>query len=491
MIELKIIDTQNNSKIISVNSGIILYEAFATVGIIFNANCSGKGICGACKVYIEEEKEFILACKYVVTTDIHVRVNFLLSKENKTANYNEDSTLVGMKFPQSTKKNQDNSNAFYGISIDIGTTTIGMALIYIPQGEILNTYGVYNSQRVFGADVASRIFYADSKDKLNELKKYVWKDILTGIRTLIEYQEKWDMNKTLSIVINGNTTMLNILKGYDVSGIGRYPFTAVDLLGGESYIYEFNLETDFIYEYINKDLYDYVKNAVVKILPSSSAYIGSDVISGAAYLKIGQTEDYEMLIDLGTNGEIIIANNKIGVSGSTACGPAFEQALKGHQTYGSNLIDRIIDAYDRRLINQEGMIIKRFFDKGIPCDGGVILTQKTIRDIQLAKAAIYAGIIILTRHLNIDISDIKKVYIAGGFGAHLNIEHGARLGMLPKELLGRYEIVGNTSLKSGVEYLINPSIQNVIEEFILKLENVDLATKEDFNKVYLNSIKFD
>ncbi len=479
MINIIIVDKNNNNRIIKAAIGITLYQAFLENGIIFNANCGGKGICGACQVYVD--KEFILACKYVLEKDIEVKINFLLPLENniiEVIGYSDTEISDSMH-----DMDMQDGVSSYGIAIDVGTTTIGMKLIDIVSKKEIGSISMLNSQRGYGADVISRIAYAIDEQHLNILRKAIWNDILCGISKIV------DINYNIQqIVISGNPTMTSIIRGLDIISIGEYPFKPLDI--EETRDVFSNIAYGYDENKVYTDIVNRLSNVNIIILECASGYIGSDVLVGATYLRLCSNEKYNMLIDLGTNGEIIVGNKTRALSGSTACGPAFEQALKGQDSYGTNIIDMISKCLDRRLINNEGKIIDRFIEKGIPCDGGIILTQDIIRDIQLAKAAICTGIEILIQRLDVSIDDIDKVYIAGGFGAYLNINNAVNIGMIPKTLENKCKTVGNTALEGTINYIINSSVK----EDIIKLKDIicdiDLSNDNNFSKMYISQINF-
>ncbi len=481
MVNIIIVDKNNNNRIIKASTGITLYQAFLENGIIFNANCGGKGICGACKVYVD--KEFILACEYVLEEDIEVKINFLLPLKDNIIEYRESVESNTINHAFNNDVNSDVTGRCYGIGIDVGTTTIGMKLIDLESSMEVSSISMLNSQRGYGADVVSRISYSIDEQHLNVLRKAVWNDILYGISKLIDIN--YDIQQ---IVISGNPTMTSIIRGLDITSIGEYPFKPLDMgemrdiLSNIAYGYEEN--KDYV------ELIGRLANVNLRVLECASGYIGSDVLVGAAYLDMCSDENYTMLIDLGTNGEIIIGNSYKTLSGSTACGPAFEQALKGQDSYGTNIIDIISRCLDRRLIDSEGKIIDRFIEKGIPCDGGVMLTQDIIRDIQLAKAAIRTGIEILTERLGISLEDINQVYIAGGFGTYLNISNAVNIGMIPKVLENKCKSVGNTALEGTMEYIVNDTIKSRITNIKTNICDIDLSIDNNFSKMYISQINF-
>ncbi len=479
MIEILLYDDAKYNKTIYGKVGDNLYRVMCDNHIIPSPNCSGKGICGSCKVYIDGSKNSILACKYTLEKNVRVKTGFLLREPN--------SVTEGIKLTNAIGTVDTVAFPFYIVSIDIGTTTIGMEL-YGNTDKVLTTYGFPNPQIAYGSDVPARIAYCDSDKGLKKLKACIITKLYQGLCHMLEPYVDIIENKNIYISVTGNTTMLHIFQGFSVSSIGVYPFKPYD---ASRHIYAF---TDiFTLDAVSGSIFTKAK---IIVNESLSGYIGSDVLAGATCLKLHNSDRYNMLIDLGTNGEMILTNRNRGLCTSTACGPAFDKALV--YSYGSNVIDILARCLRNRLINKQGLIVKRFMKTGIPAEHNVFITEEVIRDIQLAKAAIYTGITSLIKELGIDYEAIDKVYIAGGFGFYLDIENAIYIGMLPKELRDKYTVVGNTSLlgarQAGIRYVENTLVKdnNIYkeEDLIDILDTFNLSELEDFNDRYIASLDF-
>lgn len=479
MIEILLYDDKKYNKTIYGKEGDNLYRVMCHNHIIPSPNCNGKGICGSCKVYIDDSKSPILACKYVLEKNVRVNIGFLLREPDSITESIEITNAIGtigtVAFP------------FYIVSIDIGTTTIGMEL-YDNAGKVLTTHGFPNPQIAYGSDIPARIAYSSNGNGLKELNICIITKLYQGLCHMIKPYRDILENKNIYISVTGNTTMLHIFQGFSVSSIGIYPFKPYDIA---RHVYDF--ADIFTIDDLEKSIFAKTK---VLVNGSLSGYIGSDILAGATYLNLNGSDKYNMLIDLGTNGEMMLTNKHHGLCTSTACGPAFDKALVS--SYGSNIIDILARCIRNRLINKQGLIVKRFIEKGIPVEHNVFITEEIVRSIQLAKAAIYTGITSLIRELGIGYEDIDKVYIAGGFGFYLNIENAIYIGMLPKELKDKYIVAGNTSLlgarQAGIEYVENTFAKdcNIYkeEDLIGILDTFNLSELEDFNNMYIASLDF-
>lgn len=298
-----------------------------------------------------------------------------------------------------------------GVAVDLGSTTIAVSCIDLITHNEIAAFSFSNPQISYGADVITRIKHCIDKpemigtfrnlvtDKLNEQLKIHLDDLYDGI---------------CRVVFSGNTTMLHIMRGLSVNGLAFSPFTPFDLE------------------------YKEVKNQVVTVVypPGFSAFVGADILVGAEYLKMGNSDKYDLLIDLGTNGEILLINKEKGYATSTACGPVFDHAVIG-AVYGSECIKAIANCVKRGLIDKNGQIREPFFEKGIEIDKDFVIRQQNVRSFQLAKGAIHAGILCLMQKAEIDCLDIGKVYISGGLGFYMDIKDAITVKMLPIELKGK------------------------------------------------------
>lgn len=413
---------------------------------------------------------------------------------------------------------KDESN-IYGIAIDVGTTTIAMKLVNMETGKILSSTSILNSQRQFGADVISRIQYSMEKS-LKNVSNSVKEDIIEGIEKLLR-SSKINKKNVYEVAISGNNIMQHLLMELFCDSMAVYPFTAVtnDIL-----------EVGFYELFKNRLL-----NCKVVILPSISSYVGADIVSGMAACKFYNLEHTCLFIDIGTNGEMALGNKDKIVCTSTAAGPAFEGAniesgigsiegainsinidteiKNGNKNYiinyktigdapaigicGSGIIDITAELLKSGIIDSTGKFDRnnwkgKFIDLTLSDEYGqkVVFTQKDIREIQVAKSAIRSGIEILMRKFGCHYEDLYKVYIAGGFGNELNLKNAAVIGLIPKQLLNKIKIVGNSSLSGTIEYIINKNTKQNMKHIIDIAQGIDISMNDDFNSEFINNMSF-
>ena len=471
-----------------------------------NPICGGNGDCATCPKRMSEQQNnlaFEAVAEYAVS--------------EKADTYIYDAIKAG-----------ESSDIAYSIAIDLGTTTLAFALINSTSTEVLHTVTMLNSQRKYGADVLSRI-QASVGGKKDELRKAVQKDLREGIDKLLkEYRmtkvvdglsEQQSMNMD-HIAISGNTTMIHLLMGYDCSALGVYPFVPVNTewISGTA---------EGILGYRQRD------NAIkVTILPSISAFVGGDIVSGLYTLDFVNNKEISLFVDLGTNGEIALGNCDRILTTSVAAGPAFEggniscgtgsvagaicavtitrnvEDSEGNTSQlfnvqlktihnappcgicGTGVVETVAELLKCGLVDETGLLADEYFDTGFPLtntENPIFFTQQDIRQFQLAKAAVRTGIEVLTKEYGITIAEIEKVYIAGGFGYHLNIEKSASIGLIPPELADRAVAVGNTSLAGAVKYLSDPNALHILQRIKNASEDIILANDGDFQELYLKN----
>lgn len=233
------------------------------------------------------------------------------------------------------------------------------------------------------------------------------------------------------------------------------------------------------------------KSAFVTLLPGFSAFVGADLLAGVLACGMHRKKEISLLIDLGTNGEIVLGNSERLLCTATAAGPAFEGG-PGNPVPGTDMIAVIAELMDAGIVDETGLMEEPWFETGIDwTPTGAVqtvrMTQEQIRAIQMAKAAVHAGICIIAKEYRIALSDISQVYLAGGFGYYLNVEKAARIGLFPDELKGKVQAVGNTSLSGA--YLYG---RNAAREEAVRIKGtcraINLAEHPDFESIYLEHL---
>ena len=356
-----------------------------------------------------------------------------------------------------------------GAAVDLGSTTIAIRCIDLITGERIMETSFANPQCRYGADVITRIQHClQAEEMAVRLRNIVWSALLEQLQQALQ----GDMPQLKRIVISGNTTMQHILRGLSVEGLAKAPFHPVDLNEAE----EIQTWND--------------QKIAVHYLPGLSAFVGADILSGAAYLQMGTEQTYDLLVDLGTNGELLLLNNEQGYASSTACGPVFDHVISG-AAYGSESIHAIANCVKRHLIDRSGLIAAPFFEKGIMIDRNFVIRQQNVRNFQLAKGAIYAGICCLVEEAAIDWQEIRNVYISGGMGFYMDIKDAFVVGLLPQELKGTITISGNSSLEGATKFLQDEENMRETCSAIRKRTNcLELANLPQFQTRYLEAMNF-
>jgi uncharacterized 2Fe-2S/4Fe-4S cluster protein (DUF4445 family) len=368
-------------------------------------------------------------------------------------------------------------------------------LVDLSNAKVLAVETKLNPQGKFGADLISRI-----QSCLNghqpEMEKLIRSSVGNMIHTMVN-KNQIDLNR---VVIVGNTVMHHIFCGIVVTPLATYPFHTPDL-GFREFSSE---ELHWNFKVTDK----------LRFFPSIGSFVGSDILAGIAATGMHQKEEFSALIDLGTNGEIAVGNKNRIVCASTAAGPAFEGAnismgmravtgavssftvengnIKAHVIgntrprgiCGSALIDAVAILRKQERIGMFGEISSG--EGEILLTGNISLTQKDIHEFLLAKAAIAAGLGILAKELSIRLSDLNAIYIAGGFGNYINLDHVVKTGMIdfPEE---RIHKMGNTSLIGAKMFLFSTELQTV-ENILSKTTHINLESNPEFQEIYVEKM---
>ena len=386
-----------------------------------------------------------------------------------------------------------------------------MALVDCETGEVIDTYTSLNHQRMLGTDVISRI-NASNNGKSDVLKQIIEKDLWSGIYKLVQGN-----NVILSkVIMVGNPTMIHLLMDYPCYTLGKYPF-----INEHKNKIQCKLK-----DCIKKSDSSKYKDIPTLILPALSAFVGADVIADVFMKSDFIDEKNFLMVDLGTNGEIVLGYKSKLLATSTAAGPAFEggniscgmasvpgsicqakiknrkmlvRTIKGYMPpigiCGTGLISVIAELRKNGILNEEGLLQYPFEKCGYPLwtfENGekILLTQKDIREFQMAKSAIRVGIEILIEELGCDINEIQKVYIAGGFGNAMDVNDLVLTGIIPVELKNRIEIIGNGALQGCIKVGMDQKWQDKLDKICEKANVVFLAKKDVFQNKYFRHMNF-
>ncbi|MBR0044653.1 MAG: DUF4445 domain-containing protein [Synergistaceae bacterium] len=474
---------------------------------LIDAPCGGRGVCGKCGVEVDGVKK--LSCEVRVIKDIEVT----LPESEKASKI----TSTGFKKNFELDKAQG-----LGIAVDIGTTTVVAVLVDLASGKELESYSCLNSQKICGQDVITRIHYSD--ENLDGLK-YLQNLILDDLRNLInKLLENYDAQDVKAVTVAGNTTMIHLFAGVNPHSLSAAPYKPM---------------FDGALKLSAKDLNLNNLDCEVYCLPAVAAYVGGDITAGVLACGIDEMTGKILFIDIGTNGEMILANNSpSGVEDvkslnlfacSCAAGPALEgmnitcglRASDGaiddvsiinnkikfstinnatpRGICGSGLLALIAELRSHKIINSSGRFNNHELvsldsenKKRVVLDAehDIYLSQKDIRQVQLAKGAILSGVVTMLKAADLKPEELDKVIIAGQFGAHLKAESITGAGLIPDSLTQKIIYAGNTSISGAEICLLSQTQRGQCENFTSKINYIELSTLEGFDKIFIESLKF-
>jgi len=515
---------------LDVAAGRTLADMLREAGIPLRADCGGNGKCEKCGVKIRSEDpaatdgwEAVLACQTTVGSDLEID----LIAENciDTATVRNKLTgrrpALGPVFPRSGGRPV--------LAVDLGTTTLAGFLCDRKEGRVLGAASLRNPQAIFGADVVSRMTAVMKDDgHLETLQAIVGRAIANIAKSLCKKNDV-DVTDLGEIVIVGNPTMLHLALGVDPAGLGRAPFNPVFT----------NAQTR------PAKLLDprFDDSARVKTAPLVSAYLGADIVAAGLMHDIDRAADHLLIIDIGTNGEILLCVNGKIYGSSCATGPALEGAtissgmlaLPGaidtwridgngqHGLYttvknapgetspvkgicGSGIVSAVAALFGAGIIEASGRIDAQKAGRlltrdatGIPAiilapageteyGRDVVLTQKDIRAVQLAKGALRAGLDTLCNAAGIEAPD--RLYIAGAFGNFLHVDDLVCLGFLPPVRREHVKMVGNAAGEGAVCSAFSADFQARADALAQRVEVLNLAEQASFREAFVKALGF-
>ena len=364
-------------------------------------------------------------------------------------------------------------------AVDLGTTNIEVAMICDDNQSFIADKIIKNRQSLYGSDVINRISATIKNNKLlDTMRNMVLSDLQSVFEEMLS-ANGYNAEMVDRICICGNTTMISILLGYDISGLGSYPF-------------KHKLSKSIVCA--SEDLFPGLFKNNTKVILSGCAgpFIGGDILSGIYYLLNNyplsfDSDSNSLFIDMGTNGEMILFSKGKYFGTSTACGPAFEGCTRRQSVYGYSTIDAISLGINAGRIKRNGTFADLASD-GITISG-VRLDSDILENIILAKAGIYTGIKLLMDYAKVTSDMVDNVYIAGGFGFNLNIDSAINIGLLPEIFKDKITVVGNTSLKGAALLLESCSGQILpIDEY--NIDILQLANDDSFRMELVNNLSF-
>ena len=553
--------TNGRTSVVENRRGASVAELAAEAEMPLNMQCGGKGACKGCMVelgsglYCIGQTEIEVAagemleargCQtHVLSEAAEIRIparslrnigecastDFYSTRDNL---FQPAPSLSGVEGEM--RAGSLSAEACLGIAVDIGTTTVAVLLIELSSGKILARESAYNRQIELGTDVAARIALCCEAEKVEKLRQLIIQETLVPMfgncgaapcfasrgQTADEV-----LAQVTEIVFSGNTVMSHLALGLSALSIGVLPFEPLTKVFREHPASEIGL--------------DCCPNARVRLVPAVAGYVGGDIVSDL-YVCCPSGDQLELMVDIGTNGEIVLIDNGKMTATATAAGPAFEGAglLHGARAAdgiieqiicrpndtidvdvigdglaaglcGSAAIDFMATAFETGLLNTMGRFdLDRLEAVGrlvkLDCHGmnvnacvivpqsesaldePVMITEYDVSQILKAKGAVYAGIRTLLSQAGRDITELHRLVLAGGFAAHMRIEHAITIGLLPEIPIEKYDVVGNGSLAGAYAALGNPA---VFEEFlsIAQQPEIILLNKiKEFNDRYIDAM---
>lgn len=567
----------------SVSPGTILMDAMRNAGVTIDAPCGGHGRCGKCRVTIQEGDSVFncLACRYTVVGDIQVfleddsmRQQILdtgemsfdvcspnvyqikaqispcpIGKADSLAKRIKNTIGSGIKLPLSIVSKiysdlssidyhgnfvicqnklirvQKNAAPLYVLAFDVGTTTIVSYLLDAESGRQVSVSSIQNPQAAYGADVISRCEY-DVEDTGNMLTSLV-RQALDALAHENAQKANISTDDIYFAAICGNTCMQHLFLGISPESLIHVPYIAT---------------IDELQIIPAKEVGLHINPlAEIAVLPCIAGFVGGDTVSVLLSLPSDTFEQLTLILDIGTNGELVLGKKDTLYTCSTAAGPAFEGAkiscgMRGatgaidhaHVSDGK-LMFSTIDGAEPMGICGSGLIdlIRCFLELGIVSPRGrlekpdkwplntkllykenfiqkegkaafllsskqkeVYISQKDIREVQLAKAAIATGIEILCDTMGVSIEDIQNILLAGAFGSYMDAGSACRIGLMPETLLSKTHVIGNAAGEGAKLAALNRSALGHAAALAKDVHFVELATSQKFQTQYINHLNF-
>ncbi|MQF64174.1 DUF4445 domain-containing protein [SAR202 cluster bacterium AD-802-L14_MRT_200m] len=532
-----------NSQKLDSEKGESLFDFADSLSVRVPTSCGRTGECHECIVEIRKGAEAItpqttsekflrgdyrLACQAFVA-DPSAEIEFAILRRQPrilTSGLKRDVTLR----PSYTRIEQDvvfdspkgpvtvdrYTGAIYGIAADLGTTTVVLNLVNLESGEIEYTASFENPQRFGGSDVMNRISYDGGPDS-GELQSVIISAINFEIGEMVRVL-KIRRRQIFEIVAVGNTTMRDLFFGIDVQSIGTRPYKSL-------------IEEEFkVGERVNTALTTSATELGLRIHPKATAYggpliashIGADTAADLLALGIEDQIEPVILVDVGTNTEVVIGNSEKLFAASCPAGPAFEG---GQVTYGMPGYD---GAVEKIVINDEGSVVSKDVIGDTPpvgicgsglidllaelrrvnlmdelgkfsdgsgsyefsSDNGLTLSRADISALAQAKAANYCGQAIVLREYGLPTNSFEKLYLAGGFANYVNESNAIDIGFIANVPIEKVQKVGNVSLEGAVIMLLSTSKRREIEKLVTTVQHIELETAPDFFDFFVEGCMF-
>ena len=401
-----------------------------------------------------------------------------------------------------------------GLAVDLGTTTVALNLVDLERGDILYTGSFENPQRFGGSDIMHRISY-DGGPFNGELQQAILSGINLEIRDMCR-RVKVRARRIYEVVIVGNSTMRDLFFGLDVQPIGERPYksvTELEMLAGQRDTTALNVKA---------------RDLGLRVFPSANVYggplvsshVGADVAADMLAIGLDEEDEVVLLVDVGTNTEVVVGNRHRMIAASCPAGPAFEG---GQVTYGMPGYDGAVESVS---IGEHGVNCKtiggapvqgicgsglvdllaelrrcgKMNELGVYEDGddafvfapetGMSLSRADISALAQAKSANFSGQYIALRRYGVPLGDIRKLYLAGGFANYVNVENAINIGFIANLPSERVLKIGNASLEGATLMLLNGNLRKRMERLVPQIEHAELETTPDFFDIFVEGCMF-
>ncbi len=525
-----------NNKTIQSTANQSLFDLAKEMATPIPSSCKEQGKCKECLIEIKEGSELLspltkeeqhllpqyrLACQTFIKKEGEVKAEnlkrSLIKIEDKGI-----SIISNLKLePAITRKGdmvflddeviKETTDSLFGLAVDIGTTTVVVRLIDIEEGKIKATASFENPQRFAGSNVMARIVY-DTEHGKKELKRVFTAHLSNTILSICDIPEN-----IFEVMIGGNTTMRDLFFGLNVFTIGQTPYKSLT---------EFDVEkgrkdTTAIQNNARKMQLPIHPKAKVYGLPIIGGHVGADTSACLLAIQLMEEDKVIAFMDIGTNTEIVIGNKYKSITASSPSGPAFEG---GGIAFGMPALDGAIE--NVKITDNESIAIKTVNDKppeGI-CGSGLIdilgeltrterinnvgrfeddiellyldkgqhvfINENDINLLSQAKAANVAALQILFKEYGIAFDEIDTFYLAGGFGEHIDVEAGIRIGLLPNIPRDKFKKIGNATIEGLTIALLSKTKRTALEKFVKNIRQVNLESDPYFFDFFVEGCLF-
>ncbi len=497
---------------VSVASGRTIAQGLSAAGIFLNMRCGGRGLCEGCGV--EVAGQMVRGCQHVIGDEvgpIRLPARSLLAQQPQ----------IVTDFRLNVSRAHDPLGAAEGLgaAIDIGTTTVAVLIVELATGKVVGRAAAFNRQMEMGEDVVTRIgLCCHDEEAVGRLQRAVVEETILPL--LREALGERDPHRLSACVVAGNTTMLHLFAGVNPAPMGTAPFTPVFL--------EHRL---LAAGQVRGWRDEFAPACAIHLLPGAAAYVGADLTAGILASGLLYDAGPSLLVDVGTNGEIVLAKEGRYWGCATAAGPAFEGAglssgvragdgAIGHLRIspegqvdievignaapiglcGSGYVDFLaearragwINAMGRFELKDERVSARPGSGKALRLAGegprAIVISEGDIARLLTAKAAIAAGVLILLRRCGVRPAEVKKVYLAGGFGTHLSAGNAIACGLLPGFEGEQIEAVGNSALGGAYLALLDRTALQEMEQLCRRIEIIELNREDGFEETYIEQL---